>query len=88
MAKCTSGYMQPGKEDAISCHRHEVSKKRVPKGKREKDKLQHGPKVRHRKKLMESQLMDVSIGKRPPEDSGVDGRIILKRSLKIWVEKA
>jgi hypothetical protein len=33
-------------------------------------------------------LMDVSTGKRPPETLVVDGRIILKRSLKKWDEKA
>ena len=38
--------------------------------------------VTEKKKLMESQLMELSIGKRPQEDFGVDGRIILKRSLK------
>jgi hypothetical protein len=37
---------------------------------------------------MESQLMDVSTGKRPPDDFGVDGKIILKWSLMKWDEKA
>jgi hypothetical protein len=72
VAKCTSGCMQSGKKDAISCHRYEVSKKQGPwrGGGRDKEKAkgrntERKPTVCHKSRVtglsVKSQVMKYNL---------------------------